>query len=110
MYVPDPAGPAISRFLSSLANGQSVKQIVQSDLTLAALCSSIKSTKARRDVCAAFASDPVQLIWDYLESQSVDLDGILERRGERAAMAGVGGVQEGMWEEVRKSAFWHDDV
>lgn len=106
--VADPISGSIEKFLS-LLSGQSstITSIVQSDLTLAQACSKAKTTKNKRDVCAAFSTDPIQFIFDYLESQSIDLDNYLNHNGDRAALAALGGPTPNL-EDVRRSDFWHN--
>lgn len=108
MSVADPVGGAIEKFLSLLAGHSStITGIVQSDLTLAQACSRAKTAKNKRDICAAFSTDPIQFIFDYLESQSIDLDNYLNEQGERGAMAALGGPTPNL-EDLRRSSYWQN--
>lgn len=108
MTVADPALSHIDQFLRGIVSQSSaITDIVQSDLQLAQSCSKAKAVKARRDVCAAFASDPIGFIFDFLESQSIDLDAYLNQNAEKGALAQT----TSMWgmpnlEDMRRAEFW----
>lgn len=106
--VRDPTSVSMQKILSDLGaskdNNESTSQLVndllEADTDIANACAQIRDVKARRDFLAAFAHDPKQFIAQWLQSQSTDLDEIINNHGTAGSLFSTPA------EDMRHSQFW----